>query len=283
MIACFIIPIGILSLFPHQEPRFIIPTILPLVFLFAPIMSNNIKVTTIEYNNNNNTTTYVCQKEKKKINKLQCIWWFINFIMIIFYGFIHQGGVYPLTNYLVKELKSKPDTTHVHLFTSYTYSIPTGLIQLRNTKKTYYSSDKHRYKLTRDFYLYEKGNLDTSMVFKSIFNKLNECEIKYQKRKIPYRLYYALPVNYFREFIEYAFLNGTKNLNYQTVNIFYPHLTIEKLPNINIHLDCFIIERPDICIEKLTYNLSNFLTQFIESFGLLLLRIELPLSSIEIA
>lgn len=281
MIACFIIPIGILSLFPHQEPRFIIPTLFPLVFLYAPIIGNNIKITNIT--SNNNTATYVYQRDKNSINKLQYLWWFFNFIMLCFYGFIHQGGIYQLTNHLVKELKAKPELTHVHLFTSYTYSIPTALLQLRNTKKTYYTSDKRRYKLKQDFFLYEQGDKNTSVVFNSIVKKLNECELKYEKQKIPYRLYYAIPVNYFHEFMEYAFINSTKKLNYQTTNVFYPHVSIEKLPSICLNLECFIIERPEVCLEKLTYNLSNFITQFIESFGLLLLRIELPHNSMQLS
>ncbi|XP_011501597.1 PREDICTED: GPI mannosyltransferase 4 isoform X2 [Ceratosolen solmsi marchali] len=41
MVASFIIPIAMLSIFPHQEPRFIIPVLIPLVFLFAHWIKNS--------------------------------------------------------------------------------------------------------------------------------------------------------------------------------------------------------------------------------------------------
>ena len=63
----FIVPLLGLSLIPHQEPRFLIPSLVPLCYLY----SNRL----------------IARK------KLFIVWIIINTILIIFYAFIHQSGV----------------------------------------------------------------------------------------------------------------------------------------------------------------------------------------------
>lgn len=162
MTTSFIIPIMLLSIFPHQEPRFIIPTLLPLTFLYAPNINQTSGVDTITRIAGNNENTFTT--EKNKLNKLQILWFICNIVLTFFYGFAHQGGVLPLSSHIANELKAKPDLTHIHLFTSHTYSIPTALLHLRNTRKTYVSSGNHKYKLIKDFYLYEQGSKDRKSV-----------------------------------------------------------------------------------------------------------------------
>lgn len=227
MTTSFVIPIVLLSIFPHQESRFIIPTLLPLVFLYAPDMTQTSGVDTVSQVRKNNAYPNVFIA-KNGFSKLQAIWFVCNIVLTIFYGFAHQGGVLALTSHVATELKAKPDLTHVHLFTSHTYSVPTALLHLRNTKRTYVSSGNHKYKLTKDFYLYEQGSKPIKDVYNSIALKLRECEHKYVTRSIPYRLYYALPATDMEEFISVK--NNTNLFNYHIVNRFHPHVTVEKLP-----------------------------------------------------
>ncbi|XP_034945548.1 GPI mannosyltransferase 4 [Chelonus insularis] len=274
MIACFLSPIALLSIFPHQEPRFIIPTLLPIVFLYTPVLENASNFSSIGCRNTNKII-HILQKNVRGINKLQHIWWISNILLIIFYGFIHQGGVLSLTTHLAKELKAKPELTHVHLYTSYIYSLPTALLLLRNTQKTYVSSANHRYKLKQDFFLYERGSQSTNLVYDEIKLKLNECEKKFIDQKIPYRIYYAMPLNSFSDLMEYTIVNNTKEINFSVVKIFYPHVSTEKLPTLNLNIiECLVIEKLDVCIEKITHNIFHQIVQVYESFGLLLLRIQ---------
>ena len=90
MTTSFIIPIILLSIFPHQEPRFIIPTLLPLVFLYAPNISHTSGVDTISRIAENNVyqTAFA---SKNKLSKLQIFWFICNVLLTFFYGFAHQG------------------------------------------------------------------------------------------------------------------------------------------------------------------------------------------------
>ncbi|XP_015436113.1 PREDICTED: GPI mannosyltransferase 4 [Dufourea novaeangliae] len=192
MTASFIIPILMLSIFPHQEPRFIIPIVLPLVFLYAPNMSQISGTDTIARIAENNVHTGNL-KRKKKLTKLQVLWFVCNIALAFFYGFVHQGGVLPLTSHVATELKAKPELTHIHLFTSHTYSLPTAVLHLRNTKRTY-------------------GSRPIRDVCKTIALKLRECEQKYVTKRVPYRLYYGLPATGMEEFI--SIQNNTNLFNY---------------------------------------------------------------------
>ncbi|XP_034183919.2 phosphatidylinositol glycan anchor biosynthesis class Z [Osmia lignaria lignaria] len=271
MTTSFIIPIMLLSIFPHQEPRFIIPTLLPLVFLYAPNISQTSGVDTISRIAENNVyqTAFA---PKNKLSKLQIFWFICNVLLTFFYGFAHQGGVLPLTSHIATELKAKPDLTHIHLFTSHTYSIPTALLHLRNTKKTYVSSGNHKYKLVNDFHLYEHGSKSIRNICNSIALKLNECDHNYVTNNVPYRLYYALPATDLEEFM--FIQNNTNLFNYHIVSKFYPHVTVEKLPFSKIINSFVRLSNINIIsLQPFRETINEILDAF-QQFQLLLIRIE---------
>ncbi|XP_043284798.1 GPI mannosyltransferase 4 [Venturia canescens] len=279
MTASFIVPIAALSLIPHQEPRFIIPALLPLVFLHAHTLGSGSKKSAVIYsksniNNGNNSSNHISNRKKDKLTKLQYWWMIFNSLLTIFYGFAHQGGILPLASHLSKELRAKPHLTHVHLFTSYTYSLPTGLLQLRNTRRIYKSSEGHKYRLNQDFYLYEEGNKGITEVYEDIASKLEECENNWITKRIPYRLYYALPFSFIDEFEGYTLLNNSRSFQYRRIEAFYPHVTIEKLPALEKFSNCFLEANLEKCFTNFAENISSNIYQFFHSFGLLLLRIE---------
>ncbi|KAF7394884.1 hypothetical protein HZH66_008058 [Vespula vulgaris] len=277
MITSFIVPVALLSFFPHQEPRFIIPVIFPLVFLYAPKLNHVSGVDTISHIKQNNPTNYMPQKIFKP-TKLQIIWYFFNIILCLFYGFIHQGGVFPLTLRMSAELKAKPHLTHIHLYTSYIYPIPTALLHLKNTQKTYVSSGNHnsgnhKYRLTKDFYLYEQGSKNMTEVYNSITQKLQECEEKFKFKRISYRLYYTLPYSAVGEFAEYS-QNNSLLFNYYTIWTYYPHISTEKLPSLktineHINLQNISLFRPRSLIQ-----LIDDISMFFQQFRLALIKIE---------
>ncbi|XP_076763483.1 phosphatidylinositol glycan anchor biosynthesis class Z [Xylocopa sonorina] len=271
MTTSFVTPIILLSIFPHQEPRFIIPTLLPLVFLYAPNITRISGVDTVV----RTTEDSACQNAfstKTKLNKLQIFWFLCNIALTFFYGFVHQGGVLPLTSHIATELKAKPDLTHIHLVTSHTYPIPTALLHLRNTKRTYMSSGKHKYKLIKDFYLYEQGSKTIKDVCNTITLKLRECEHEYVNKQIPYRFYYVLPATDIEEFV--SIQNSTKLFNYHIVNRFYPHVTMEKLPFSKVAKNImYLTDLNRFSMEKLIKVINNILETF-QEFQLLLIRVE---------
>lgn len=72
LIGCIYTSLAALSWFPHQEPRFILPIIVPLLILFGSHFFGS------NYN----------------IRNLM-IWILFNVLGIIFFGFMHQGKVIP--------------------------------------------------------------------------------------------------------------------------------------------------------------------------------------------
>ncbi|KAJ8683628.1 hypothetical protein QAD02_019420 [Eretmocerus hayati] len=268
MMASFVVPVMLLSIFPHQEPRFIIPVLLPLVFLFTDSIkdptSSAVKVA-------DNDRTIPVKLNKKSTNQLINIWYFFNILFAVFYGFIHQGGVLPLTTHLSKELKAKPELTHIHYFSSHTYSLPTGLLHLRNTKKTYKSDSGHKYILAQDFHMNEMGTKNVESIYNRISLAILDYEETLEVKKIPYRLYYALPSSFYNEFIEYAANNHTSNLKINQIQSFYPHISMEKLPYLDVSKCCHAIES---CIVSMINNMSDNILNCVKQFSLVLLQIE---------
>ncbi|GAB1869655.1 Mannosyltransferase [Camponotus japonicus] len=271
MTCTFVVPIALLSLFPHQEPRFIIPVLFPLVFLYAPDLSQVPCLDIVRFNDKNDEST--TELPQSKPGKLR-LWYVSNLLLAFFYAFAHQGGVFPLTSHIMTELKAKPHLTHVHLYTSYSYSLPTALLQLRNTRKVYRSSSNHKYKLTQDFHLYEQGSKPLPEVFDSIVRRIRDCEEKFAVKRIPYRLYYALPASAINEFVELS--NNRSNLfRFHIVKTFYPHISIERLPSLRlIHILENILSLQSDDIFKSFIEATKDVCEYIEQFRLLLLKIE---------
>jgi len=193
----------------------------------------------------------------------------------VFYGFIHQGAVLPLISHLSKELKAKPYLTHVHLVTSHTYPLPTGLLHLRNTRTTYTSDSGHKYMLTKDCYIYELNSSDVQFTFNAIRQISENCDYNWHIKKIPYRLYYALPFSFYNEFKHYTLQhmnNATQIFKFHPVKTFYPHLSIEKPPVLGSFINC--LDALHNCLFYFSDNLSDRIVEYFKQFNLLLLRIE---------
>lgn len=116
MAANVVIPLFLLSLFPHQESRFLLPLLLPIVFI---------------------TAKYFSKFYLADFKYILPIWFFSNIIGFIFYGYLHQAGVTPMISYLFKDIKDIPK---VHIVHSHTYPIPVGLLMIpRFTKNIPYT------------------------------------------------------------------------------------------------------------------------------------------------
>ncbi|XP_011866784.1 PREDICTED: GPI mannosyltransferase 4 [Vollenhovia emeryi] len=272
----FVVPVALLSLFPHQEPRFIIPVLFPLVFLYAPELNQVPSLDIVRRYVNDDVNSETCSPVKSteyKSRKL-ILWYVSNLLLALFYAFAHQGGVLPLTSYITTELKAKPHLTHVHLYTSYSYSLPTALLQLRNTRRTYRSSSNHKYKLTQDFHLYEQGSKPLPWVFNIIARRIRDCEEKFVVNKLPYRLYYALPASAINEFAELS-SNNSHLFRFHVVKTFYPHISVEKLPSLHSLgvLGHSLSSWSDGVFSSIVATAKN-VYEYVEQFRLVLLKIE---------
>lgn len=133
MITSAIIPLIILSLVPHQEPRFLIPCTLAFVFLHSQRIRNINEFKNV-YTKEQGERYKVFLKKDIKMNTkdfILMIYYLINILCVFFFGFLHQGGVYPLITHFSNELLYKPRLTNIHLVTSHIYSLPISLLLIK--------------------------------------------------------------------------------------------------------------------------------------------------------
>lgn len=101
----FVVSLGSLSVIPHQEPRFLIPLIVPLVIMNA----------------------HKLRWRLGSWRPLLGLWYLFNVLMVIFYGFIHQGGVLPTISFIANQ-KFQPGTQEANFVFSHTYMPPQFLL-----------------------------------------------------------------------------------------------------------------------------------------------------------
>lgn len=106
-------PLAILSLIPHQEPRFLLPLIFPLVLLYGSKVSSS------------------------KI--LLTIWILFNLVLTVFYGYIHQAGV-TKSMFVIKPELSKSIAQNVNIIYSSTYLPPQHLLGIHSENQSKYRS-----------------------------------------------------------------------------------------------------------------------------------------------
>lgn len=105
-----IIPILFLSAIPHQEPRFLLPMIVPMTFLF------------------------VCTINKQFYISFFSAWIVFNLLGVAWFGFLHQAGVTPVISILNKQLQYPDGKIHQVIFWK-TYMPPNHLFGLSIDRK----------------------------------------------------------------------------------------------------------------------------------------------------
>ncbi|XP_047520615.1 GPI mannosyltransferase 4 [Pieris napi] len=214
MLLSAITPLAVLSLFPHQEARFIIPILVPLVYLYG----NSIHICEVD------------DKDVKTLKKLLIIVWYgLNMIFAIFFGFIHQGGIYPFINDLYYENKSSFGS-HMHVITTHSYSIPTYLLQLESTTRIWKDrTSKHSFTIAPSTFIHKYGSLPMDQLFMNVDEVLSNAEMRYHKYKKKYKLYVVSPCSLekklFGEASKYQYINLIEHSSY------YPHFCTEAFPN----------------------------------------------------
>jgi len=101
-----IIPLCLLSIFPHQEPRFLLPFLLPIIFT---------------------TSKYFSSHYAKDIQYAFPIWCLSNISGLAFFGYLHQAGITPMISHIFEDIKYVSNTHVIH---SHTYSIPVALLMV---------------------------------------------------------------------------------------------------------------------------------------------------------
>ena len=99
-----VLPVIIMSLIPHQEPRYIIAAFVPLLC----------------------TVVSKCKYQMKSVFIL--LWLIFNFFGILWYGFLHQAGLVPVLTRLNEQIRNKASVDTFHVVFWKTYKVPEHLL-----------------------------------------------------------------------------------------------------------------------------------------------------------
>ncbi|XP_041975581.1 GPI mannosyltransferase 4 [Aricia agestis] len=214
MVFSLITPVAVLSLFPHQEARFIIPVLVPLVYLYGNYLYPN-------------ECDGLALKRFK--NLFRCIWYISNIVLAVFFGFIHQGGIYPFAKDLHSEIKNTYGV-RTHVITTHSYSIPTFLLQLESTTRVWKDRKTgHNYRLMPTTFLYKYGSLPMEELFTKVDDILTDSEMNLHKNNKKYRFYIAAPCSLDRKIRQEA--NKFYYISVTEDRTYYPHFCSEAFPN----------------------------------------------------
>ena len=129
----------------------------------------------------------------------------MNIILTLFYGFIHQAGVYPLVSHMSNEFAIKPRSTAIHLVTSHLYSMPMALLQMPSTKILRYDKiTNKRYRIAKQFFTYELGSQSLLNITATLESLIEHCEKRWHRDRNDYHLYLAIPASQVNSLQEYV-------------------------------------------------------------------------------
>lgn len=222
-------PVAILSVIPHQEPRFLIPLLFPLTYLHSTAFFEESETALVKINKRNKrqVTMTTVQRHSSGVYKF---WVMLNVIFVVFYGFVHQAGVIPATSHIAKEMENYPTTTKFHVITSHIYPIPESFLLQPDPNKLHVTNNV-KYNVNKRCYLHERGSADLEVVVDDIKDLLNSEQAKIDGRKSKY--YFLLPSslgNHFKFLLDAKKMKGIKATK---IVSFFPHISVEALPDYN--------------------------------------------------
>ena len=290
MSGAIFIPLFFLSLINHQEPRFLIPFTFPIILLHGPKLitgfANNYPFRVEHpwlrclYNN------FLCSKVSAvPVLKL---WYITNIALTVFFGFVHQAGIFPLTQYFEQAVKIKPPEQHFHLITSHTYMVPLSFVNIPSSQVVHFNRHtKQRYKKRKDFYVYEYGSMDLKQVIAKLKRIITNNELKKETKNIQYRIFLAIPTALSDDLGYILQQSNSTYLYYDLKRVFYPHLSTEAFPQFlgrnpgvidpphwsedNLKGYCALEQEPELSFSYISKQFSSFVHQF----GLALYEFEL--------
>nr|CAH7712229.1 unnamed protein product [Callosobruchus chinensis] len=260
MIFSAISPLALLSIFPHQEPRFLIPLIVPLVYLHSHFLLPEPESSIIEAPRIHPADS---SKASPPTYRSLKFWIISNAVLALFYGFLHQGGVVQATSYLAQDMRVTAKSTEYHIVTSHIYSLPESIFVQPSTNKLY-KKGKTQFSVAKRVYLYEQGSQELDYVILLLNTIVTSLEADASKRSKVYLLISSSLDDKLR------YLIGKQYLNFFLVESFYPHLSLESFPD----LGRYCTELTEAFYSKcVVLSHRQYFWQILRSFGLNLYQV----------
>ncbi|KAA0197291.1 hypothetical protein HAZT_HAZT002205 [Hyalella azteca] len=150
----FIVPVMILSAVPHQEARFLLPTLPPLVLLHSDKVS-----------------LHNFFKLRFSKHFLFLMWHSWNIFCVVFFGFLHQGGVTNAVIGVHEYIQSKPHNFDkpIHVYFSHMYTPPTFLL-MRKIEVVASTSEGRKFRVPRTIYSHHLSGSTNSSQLSSLLH-----------------------------------------------------------------------------------------------------------------
>ena len=210
LLASFIVPVLLLSLVPHQEPRFLLPTLLPLVLLH----SDHVLILT-------------GRRIKMTKHFFFLSWHVWNIVCVVFFGFLHQGGVTKTLMQVHHHALHRPPQTNSHVLFSAMYTPPTFLLVRRLTVTTQ-AEDGRRYRMEKSLFTYDTGGARHPADLHRLAAKVHRQAHQNSTRDVEVLI--CLPASLSEE----LHLATPENVTLERLQRIRGHLTLENPPDLSL-------------------------------------------------
>ena len=209
LIFSFAVPLLTLSLTPHQEPRFLLPLLVPLVLLLGP---------------------FLLRRRGVSAKALRSFWYAGNAVCVLFFGFFHQGGIYETQHWLHRHVHhERARGTHTHLLYFHTYMPPMSLLALPHRASIIDQANGTRYQRGRTVFFEDLGGAPLEELRQRAVRLVAEAQAKYQSTKLVTEIFVVFPATL--SFTVDRLLMPLPTLRWKQVHKSYPHLSMEDPPD----------------------------------------------------
>jgi len=202
-----LVPLACLSLFKHQEARFLLP-ILPSIILMA---SHKLRYKVLGY------------------RPLLSLWYMFNIACVVWFGYVHQAGVLPVQRHLggLKE----DSTEYINLVYSHTYMPPRyPLLQPDSVNQdefpAYILNNNTRY-LVQDY-----GSIETEILHSRLIDLVSRSRYISTKQNIRMKTYLIIP----KFLLDQLSFTSRSSLQLDVLYSRFPHVSVESLDKLDLDI-----------------------------------------------
>jgi len=205
----FAFPLVTLSLTPHQEPRFLLPLLVPLVLLLGPLL---------------------LRKQGFWPKIARSLWYSANVVCILFFGFFHQGGIYGAQNYFHQYIhQHRPSLTNTHLIYFHTYMPPMSLLALPDRTASVVKANGTRYRRGQSVFVEDMAGAPWHDLEQRCTHLVQEARSKWLRTKMQTEIFSIVPGTLASK-MDRMFLHQP-SIRWISVRKFHPHLSMEDPPH----------------------------------------------------
>lgn len=209
LVFSFAFPLAALSLTPHQEPRFLLPLLVPLVLLLGP---------------------FIVRRQGPTARALRSIWYAGNAVCLLFFGFFHQGGLYETQTYLHRHIsQERGPGSQTHLLYFHTYMPPLSLLAVPHRSQVVERNNGTRYRRGQSVFVQDMAGAPFDELMRRCARLVAEAHSKYQRNKMKTEIFVVFPATLLSDVQD--LLQPFPLLSWKEVHRSYPHLSMEDPPD----------------------------------------------------